>query len=183
MAHDPPPAEFPEIAIRLNSVSQLFNSFDPSPFREKDLDSDAEEFIVGWVRELPHNAPFTLAVRLPPEEAARPEAAGIGEAIANYFDYRARMIDRELRELFRIGRRSLLIGLVVLAACLTASQTLAPLLPGATAARIVEESLIIVGWVANWRPIEIYLYAWWPIRRRAALYRRIAATPVRVVPA
>ena len=45
---------------------------------------------------------------------------------------------------------------------------------------MVEESLIIVGWVANWRPIEIYLYDWWPIVRRIRLYRRIAAAHVRV---
>jgi hypothetical protein len=55
---------------------------------------------------------------------------------------------------------------------------LAPLLPTETLARIGEESLIIVGWVANWRPIEIYLYEWWPIRRRMRLYRRIAAAPL-----
>ena len=25
--------------------------------------------------------------------------------------------------------------------------------------RLVEESLLILGWVANWRPLEIFLYA------------------------
>jgi hypothetical protein len=47
-------------------------------------------------------------------------------------------------------------------------------------AGVLEESLIIVGWVANWRPIEIYLYDWLPIRRRIKLFRRIAAAPVTV---
>jgi hypothetical protein len=87
-------------------------------------------------------------------------------------------VDFELRELFRVGRRSLAIGIAVLAACLTASQWLAPLIPNVTAASVVRESLIIVGWVANWRPIEIYLYDWWPIRRRRRLLARIAAAPV-----
>lgn len=158
-----------EIAIRLRNINQLFNSFDPSPFHEKDLDRDAEDFIVGWAREMPHNATFHLAVHLPAEEATKPEAEHIQEALAYYFDYRARMIDRDLRELFRIGRRSLAIGIVVLASCLIASQTVAPLAPNATLARIIEESFILVGWVANWRPIEIYLYDWWPLRRRAQL--------------
>ena len=55
----------------------------------------------------------------------------------------------------------------------------APLLP-AQAARLIEESLIIVGWVANWRPIEIWLYDWLPIRRRINLNRRIATAKVEV---
>jgi hypothetical protein len=68
----------------------------------------------------------------------------------------------------------------VLTFCLAGSQTLAPLIPNATAARVVEESLILVGWMANWRPIEIYLYDWWPIVRRKRLYRRITQAPVLV---
>jgi hypothetical protein len=167
-----------EIAIRVHSIGQLFNSFDPSPFREKDLDDDAEDYIVSWVRELAPDAPFDLVIYLPPEEAKSPETAGIGAAFQRYFEDRARRFDHEERELFRIGRRSLGIGVLALIACLSASQLLAPLIPYPTLARVVEESLIFVGWVINWRPLEIYLYDWWPIRRRARLYRRIAAAPV-----
>jgi hypothetical protein len=169
-----------EIAIRLRTISQLFNSFDPSPFRERDIDAGVEEFVVGWVRELPRGEDFTIAVILPAEEAARPQAAGIGEAFHHYFDYRADMSEQERRELFRIGRRSLGIGLVVLIACLVASQVVAKVIPNPMVARVLEESLIIVGWVANWRPIEIYLYDWLPIRRRIRLYRRIAQAKVEV---
>jgi ABC-type spermidine/putrescine transport system permease subunit I len=169
-----------EIAIRVRSISQLFNSFDPSPFREKDLDDDVEEFLVGWVRELPPAAPFRIVVHLPAEEAAKPDASEIGAAFAHYFRYRAQVSARELRELLRIGWRSLFIGVVVLVICLVASQVAAGTIANTTVARVVEESLIIVGWVANWRPIEIYLYDWWPIVRRMRLFRRIAAAHVRV---
>ena len=171
-----------EIAIRLRTILQLFNSLDPSPFRERDLDAHTEEFVVGWVRELPATAPFTIVVELPPEEASKPEAARIGEAFAHYFDYRAQVTAQELRELFRIGRRSLAIGILVLVGCLSASQLFAKIVPNPVAARVLEESLIIVGWVANWRPIEIYLYDWWPIRRRIQLFRRIAAAPEKARP-
>ncbi|HEV2716906.1 MAG TPA: hypothetical protein VGU64_16700 [Terriglobales bacterium] len=41
-----------KIEISLNRLSQLFNSFDPSPFRERDLDQDAEDYIVGSVEEI-----------------------------------------------------------------------------------------------------------------------------------
>ena len=41
------------IKLKLRDMSQLFNSMDPSPFIEKDLDDDAEEFIVSWARNSP----------------------------------------------------------------------------------------------------------------------------------
>lgn len=169
-----------EIALRTHTIGHLFNSFDPSPFREKDLDTGVEEFITSWVRELPPAAPFSIVVHLPAEEAAKPDAGRIGEAFAHYFQYRAEASEHEWRELFRIGRRSLAIGVVVLIICLTASQLAAVLIPNRVVASVVEESLIIVGWVANWRPIEIYLYDWLPIRRRMNLFRRLAVAPVEV---
>ncbi|MBS0245852.1 MAG: hypothetical protein JSR61_04465 [Proteobacteria bacterium] len=168
------------IAVRTTTIAHLFNSIDPSPFRQKDLDSGVEEFITGWVRELPASAPIEIAVHLPPDEAAKPEAARIAESFAHYFAYRAEIGEHDLRELFRVGRRFLGIGVLVLIACLVASQIAATLIPNKVAARVLEESLIIVGWVANWRPIEIYLYDWLPIRRRIRLYKRIAAAPVLV---
>jgi hypothetical protein len=172
-----------EIAIRVRMVAQLFNSLDPSPYRERDIDAGVEEFVIGWVRELPHGAPFSLAVYLPAAEAAKPDAARIGEAFAHYFTDRAQMAEQELRELFRIGRRSLAIGMAVLVACLVTSQLVAAFVPYQVVARVLEESLIIVGWVANWRPIEIYLYDWLPIRRRIQLFRRIANAKLEVKPA
>jgi hypothetical protein len=175
-----PPVHETEISVRVRTISQLFNTLDPSPFREKDLDPGVEEFVVGWVRELPPGAPFRIVVHLPQEEVARPEAAEIPAGFTHYFRYRMEASERELRELLRIGWRSLLIGLAVLVFCLVASQIAAKTIPNGTAARIVEESLIIVGWVANWRPLEIYLYEWWPILRRVRLYRRLAAAHLRV---
>ncbi len=169
-----------EVAIRVSTVGQIFNPFDRSPFRERDIAAGVEEFLVGWVRELPQGTPFTIAVYVPAEEMSKPQGSAIGAAFTYYFNTRTRVAEQDLRELFRVGRRFLAIGLVVLAACLTASQVAASIIANAVVARVLEESLIIVGWVANWRPIEIYLYDWLPIRRRINLNRRIAAAKVEV---
>jgi hypothetical protein len=34
------------IEIRIEEISQIFHTLDPFPFRKRDLDKDAEEFIV-----------------------------------------------------------------------------------------------------------------------------------------
>jgi hypothetical protein len=47
----PPKREL--IEVRVAELAQLFNAWDPSPFREKDLDPNAEEFIVEWARDIP----------------------------------------------------------------------------------------------------------------------------------
>ena len=49
-------------------------------------------------------------------------------------------------------------------------------------AEIARESLVIGGWVAMWRPLEIFLYDWWPIRAEARLFERLSAMIVKVRP-
>jgi len=169
------------IEIRIEKITQLFHSLDPFPFRQRDLDSDVEEFIVGWARELPPDKPLRIVVHLPETEASTPEAHEVSVAIAQYFGYRARAIALDLRELFRVGRRAMAIGLSVLSFSVITGQTIVNLAPGPIGS-VIEESLLIFGWVANWRPIEIFLYDWWPIVRRRNLYQRLSAAHVKLRP-
>jgi len=92
------------IELRIEELSQLFHSLDPFPFREKDLDKDAEEFIVGWARELPTDQQLRIIVHLPESQAFTSEAHEIRVALNRYFSHRARVIALDLNELFRIAR-------------------------------------------------------------------------------
>src|SRR6202045_4532594 len=163
------------IEIQIEEIAQLFHSLDPFPFREKDLDKEAEEFIVSWARELPVDQPLKILVHIPEAQAATPEARELGEALARYFSYRAQAIARDINELFRVGRRALIVGLAVLSFSVFVGQSVAATLRPRPVGRVIEESLLIFGWVANWRPIEIFLYDWWPIVRRRNLYLRLSA--------
>lgn len=153
---------------------------DPSPFIEKDLDDDAEEFIVSWALEYPLNAPLRLSIYLDQWPAEDPKEL-IKIAVHNHFSYRARIVGLELKRLFKQGRTSLLIGLVFLSVCLLISRLLFTGNAG-TWASVGRESLTIAGWVAMWRPMQIYLYDWWPIRRRANIYRKLSRIPVEIGP-
>ena len=81
-----------------------------------------------------------------------------------------------------MGRRSLAIGMTVLLLAVIARQAVAARFEPGPLVTIIEESLLIFAWVANWRPIEIFLYDWWPIVRRRKLYERLAAAEVELRP-
>jgi hypothetical protein len=168
------------IEVRVERLSQLFDTLDPFPFRERDLDKDAEEYIVGWAREFPRDQPLGIVIHAPEDELNSEYADQLSPALSRYFKYRADIVGRDLNELFRIGRKSLLIGMTVLAVCVLGSRAATVVLGGGNISRFMEESLIILGWVANWKPIEIFLYDWWPLARRRDLYRRLAAAHVEV---
>ncbi len=165
------------IVLRLNTVGQLFNTMDPSPFHERDLDHDAEEFIVSSAREIPADAPLRIRIEL--SEEPRPgSTATVRESLGNFFRYRRESSRRELHELLREGRFSLLAALLFLGGML-ALRSLLPDGPGWAA--LAREGLLIGGWVALWKPVDIHLYRWWPIRRQMALFQRLSECPVEVL--
>ena len=73
------------IELKLRELGQLFNSLDPSPFRERSLDLDAETFIVSWARELPHTAELELLVHLAEPPRDRDLAAHVEAAVQGHF--------------------------------------------------------------------------------------------------
>jgi len=179
MAEQWPPAA-DAIEIRIEDIAQLFESLDPFPFREKDLNKEAEEFIVSWAREFPLNQPLTIVVHIPKTQASSLEARELSAAVNRYFRYRAQVISLDLNELFRVGWRALAIDLTVLSICVVGGQIAATHLSPLPVSRVVQESLTIFGWVANWKPIQIFLYDWWPIVRRRSLYERLSEAKVKV---
>ncbi len=166
------------IEIRVGELKQLFNSIDPSPFREKDLDPAAEEFIVEWAREAHRSAELELVIHTDRPADAASGPAQIADAVHEFFSARAKATRSKLRVTFRNGRISLLIGIVCLTVSVGAGTLVEGWLAGMQAAGLVRESLLIGGWVAMWRPLETFLYDWWPIRAEARLYDRLSKMPV-----
>jgi hypothetical protein len=179
-AGDTIPADCVRIEVHVAELKQLFNAMDPSPFRKRDLDANAEEFIVGWAKEAPRGASLSLLVHLDRAAGMVDEAAALRDAIHEFFTNRAGVTRRRLRELFRRGRISLFIGLMTLATLLVLSDLIVAPLAGWRLGEALRESLLIGGWVALWRPLEIFLYDWWPIEAEARLYARLGAMPVRL---
>jgi hypothetical protein len=167
------------IKVFVDRIEQLFNSIDPSPFHEKDLDDDAEKFIVGWAQEFPRRDPVALVVYVNQLPAHGDAQHLVETAVHNYFAYRAKLKRLEFRHLLKQGRTSLIIGLIFLGACLLTSELLLRQEPRSLSI-IARESLTIAGWVAMWTPIRIFLYDWWPLRRLGHLYEKLSRMRVEV---
>lgn len=168
------------VELRLEAVSGLFDPYDPVPLPTRDLAPAVEDFITGWARELPANRALAIRIHLP-EGESEAGAAHLRLAVSRHFETRAQRIRGDRNQLLREGQISLAIGLAVLALCMLARQTLHAVV-GGPLSDIAGEALLILGSVANWRPLEIFLYDWWPIDRKRRLFERLARAGVDIVP-
>ena len=168
------------LELRVRELAQFFNSMDPTPFHNKALDPEAETFIETWARGIPPKSPMHLTLHLQTMPLQGSPAPLVTDAIHNHFADKAQRARRDLSDLFWQGRISLLIGLAFDAVCLLAADAIGQLGSG-TAHTVARESLTIVGWVAMWRPLQVFLYDWWPLARRMGTYKALARAHVRVV--
>ncbi len=169
------------IEIKLSSIPQLFNSFDPAPFYEKEIDTAAEQYIVDTVKDFPKKTQFKIVIYLPSTKCNCDEAKKIIPAIHTHFAYRALATNRKFREKFRFGRWSLLIGLSFLVIALLARQLVSGM-ENHIGAQLLSDSLLIIGWAAMWEPITVILYELWPIIKTKKIYEKISRMDIEILP-
>lgn len=168
------------IDITVRRARQLFDSRDPSPFRERDLDEQAVEYLIGSAREIPGSRPLAIVVTL--TEPLEPPLTTdvLVEAVHAHFTYQLGQVSRQLQAHWRRGRGFLAVGLTVLAVFLTLAEVAETMLAAGALRDILREGLVITGWVAMWRPLEVLIYDWRPLVDERRQVQRLLDAPVLV---
>lgn len=163
------------VNVHVHSLEQMFNSFDPSPFWDRDLDPTAAQFIEDEFRE--KSSAHTWHLHVHTQGAAGLES-DLQAAVKHYYERLAGSARLKLRENLRIAELALLGGVAIFLACMMGRQVLSDLFDGGP--RFINEGLIILAWLALWRPTEALVYGWVPLYRKRRLYQRLAEIRVTV---
>lgn len=163
--------------IRIDDAKRLFEAIDASPFGDQHLDEKIERFILHLAQE-ERCAKYTLVVRMPAVTPPENNAAKTSTAIRQHFAHRAREETTKLLSLVSDGKRDAAIGLAFLFICGLLGLLALKLLPS-VAGLFVEQGLLIIGWVALWRPTDLFLYELRPLRRQRDLMLALSQMEVR----
>jgi len=159
-----------EIRLQLLNINELLRS-PVSLYRKRTLKADAEEFIVEEAQALPRKVAMNMKVHLAFSEIKYKD--DIAPAIHRHFYYRREQSQKEYKRTFQYGWRILFIALGLLAVIFSLTEIASFLIPGNKVVIFIHESFIIFGWVALWRPIELLLYDWYPIKTNINLDYRL----------
>lgn len=165
------------VNIHVRDREQLFNSLDPSPFWDRDLDRGAATFIEDEFSDRRSADLWHLNVHVRDGSGL---AADLQTAIESYYGRLASSARRELREHLLMSELGLLAGIAVFVLSMAMRQVLLATLSDVS--RMLDEGLIVLGWVALWRPAEALVYEWVPLYRKRRLYERLAGIRVSIHP-
>jgi len=165
----------PCVDVRIVNIEQLFDNRDPAPFRERDLDPDLVEYLLAAGEDLGSHATFRMVFWL--EKPCQP--GEIEAAVRAHFAYELDRLERRRRRQRRTGQIALLLGGTLIIALLSLAQVVGRAVPGSIGAAL-REGLVISSWVVMWRPVEILIYDWIPVRRERRVMQRLLAAPIDV---
>jgi hypothetical protein len=163
------------IEIDIHILAELFNPLDPSPLHARALASSAERYLITCADARRANASLQLRVHYPASLQAH--AAEISDGIHEHFRRAHALGQRKFKRRLRMGAGALAGGVFVLALSVGLRGTLGDA-TGRGLGSGFAEGLLILGWVAMWRPIEILLYAHWESHLNHAVLDRLARIAV-----
>lgn len=167
------------IDLKLDTPEQLFDERDPAPFKKRDLDEDATDYILSSAKEITSKKEIILSIEFS-KYINSIKAEEIKGAIFSHFAYESELVRKKLQYLFRKGYYSLIIGLSFLFIC-TSFSHLIGFLEKSLFYNVIQEGLLIIGWVAMWHPLNIFLYEWWPLLDLLKIQEKLSTMEVEIV--
>jgi hypothetical protein len=166
------------IDVRVRNTHHLFDLRDPAPPPERDIDDRLLDYLLGAIDELPRAAKLELSVWVAEPSDDDLSETEVAEAMRAHFAWERDRFAHRLRDHLRRAQVVMLIGLVGLSGFLSLAALVRAQLPAGPVRDALHEGLLIIGWVAIWRPIESLLYDWWPLAAQRRTRTRLLEAPI-----
>jgi hypothetical protein len=167
-----------QLVLKFNDADQLLIDRNSLFYGKRMLNPDAEEFIIEEASMASLNGHIHLKLHFRRNEPGRMDE--IADAIHRHFGYRRKKSEKQLKKVLHLGWRSLLTSIVFFALLVALTFVLIRLLPEGRLSGTFQELLIILGWVVLWRPADLLLFDWRPIKRDASLFRKLELCKVEI---
>jgi len=167
-----------EIILHIHKINELLNS-PGAVFRKRTLNSDTEEFIVEEAEGLSRSSIFKMIIHLKISEEKYKEE--IAPAIHRHFCYRKEQSQKIFKRTLNYGWRNLMIAIVLLGVIYTILEISIHIAPNNGVVKFIRESFVILGWVVVWRPMELLLYDWYPIKRDIKIFSKLEKCSIQIV--
>jgi hypothetical protein len=164
--------------IRVSSVDELLDPYSTEPLELRPLcDEIRERILYEWI-DTREDRPSHLIVQMPTDQR-RPDLDRRLSAAIRHDLEQTYQESGKLRTFTRSERDEAWTGLGLLAICLTASGAIDQLGGGEGLLDGISQGIVVLGWVALWRPAERYVRA---VSRRLnrRRYRELSRVPIEI---
>ena len=165
-----------EIILHVQKTADLFKSPLILFHNRQLLDKEVEAYLLEKAGSFHHKADLCIVLFV--KELAAGDEMDTVQAIHQHFSHLLERTKKQLIHTLNLGWRSLAIAFVFLLLGYSIANKLIPQISQGGFTTPIRELFIILGWVALWRPAELLLYEWFPIRKNARLLEKLKQTKI-----
>lgn len=142
------------VEIAVNSYADIFNEYDPSPYRKKDLDPDLTNYINECSTDIPLQYPIALQFNIPKKNIESEEEKRIKDGFQSYFAFLTYLAKKDYRQLilqsiWNIIIATFLLSLAIVLDIFHQSNFIIS---------IFSTCITIGGWVFLWQAITMIVF-------------------------
>lgn len=163
------------IEVSIDDYNDVFNGWDPSPFKKRDIDPDLKFFLEECSYDIPLKYNIEIWIYMP-ERVRDIKRERLTEAgIKNNFEFLAHLIGRELKS---SKKRTILYTVMAFSFLLLAYSVEDNRYAHELFASIVLEGVFIGGWVFLWEAFSLMFITDQDVKRKLREYKRFINTGI-----
>ncbi len=162
------------VEVALDSYEDIFNEWDPAPFKRRDVHPALVAFFEECSSEISLKHPLAVVFYLPKSELDTEKQEQCASGLRNYFAFSVHVLDKQLMRSHKHSLRNSLIGVLFLFTAVyfdkSFDQTLFRSLFG--------QGLFIGGWVFVWEALSTFAFKDNSIRYKIKEWQRYLDAPI-----
>ncbi len=157
------------IEAALDDYGDIFNEWDPAPFKRRELDPDLQIYLEGSSNEIAFRYPVELIFNLPPGKRNEAIEQEVRVGLHNSFNFKLYVLRKEIKTINLLTLRYVLMGF----GTLLAAHWLSTPAEAYAVTVVLTEGLFIGGWVFLWEAVSLFFFSNRDIYHRYRTYLRL----------
>lgn len=162
------------IEVALDHYEDIFNEWDPAPFKRRDIDPDLRTFFEESSEEISLRHPIAIAFYLPKEEFDREKQEKCVQGLHNFFAFNKQLAVKELKRSYKKALQYFFIGVVFLMIAVLFERQLEKTI----LLELLDQGLFVGGWVFGWEALTIIAFQNQELRRHRDEWGRFFDAPI-----
>jgi hypothetical protein len=163
------------ISVALDGYGDVFNEWDPAPFKKRDLDADLRKYLENCSSDIPFDCHTIVCFNVPEGERDEKKEESVVSGLKNYFSFYLSSRGYELK----VARKRGLLFAAISAALLFTAVSLSSYASIDSLYLVFIEGIYICGWVFLWEAISTSVFKSKKAKTEYHYYKRFSESPIR----
>lgn len=165
------------LEIALDRYSDIFNEWDPAPFKRRDLDPYLQLYLEESSDEIPMRYSLEICFQIPPDLRQDTLEQDVSDGLKNCLSFRLYLLSKEQHTINRYILIFTIAGLALVAGTTFFRDRLEDTILLST----LLEGLLVSGWVLLWEAVSLVVFKKRELWQRSRCYQRLQRSPIRFV--